>query len=1332
MKTLLSIPSLIAESLRFLIPPPAADTQSLSRNRAHLSGIAKPLWAQARVLAALLPLAIANLAGAAGPGDLDPAFGTGGVARTDFGNTAQANAVFLQPDGKIVAAGEAYSASASKYGMGVARYLSDGTLDTSFSSDGKTITIWTGNGSGQARAYSVAVQADGKIIAAGSNENSQLREFITLVRYNVDGTFDTSFGSNGTVSTTAGVARGLALQPDRRIVVVGETSSLGGGIVVRYNENGGLDGTFGSAGKVVLDFADARSLVLQPDGKIVVAGAVDVLLPDGFTRQTAFAVERLNSDGTLDPGFGENGRVTTLIRSGSDHAYSVTLQADGKIVVAGESYEYRGVIAVVRYTANGTLDSTFGTKGKVLLPVPSSGFGGETIGVASQADGAVVITAGISKNSTRHIALFRLTAAGQRDQSFGDNGLVQTGAVYPGEGRNIRIASAGALLVVGQSDSSGFAILKYRGGSAPRATISRASIIDLKSATLRGTIHPNGFVTAAHFEYGTTTSYDQTAQVALSPTDGKENQEVSATVESLQPFTTYHYRLVATSSEGTTVTEDSTFTTYEPVAFVKNGFFQPAISVSEKYAESVPLLYTDPDSDASFYGLLKTYTGSATIAFRLGDQTTFDATTKVGFSIGGLSFSSTLGQAVEARGADGSTDPAELARLLTAKAATFKNDFLSARLTWNTQARTASLTVTLNSGDHLLAADGQRWIEEIFDERQTFFAATVAPAEFPNGNVTIQGRRRPRVEVEFGRSGGTRRVSLSGSGSTRKVTVVTVPADNVDGDVIPAVTEDYILHSYTAAAAADYVAPALTITQPANSATLLASAVTLKGTVSGDVAQITILVPDPTGADPYHRSLLAAQNVHFSPTAVPGLKGWSADVSLQELPADPGDPKAKPARPARPANKNLFDISAADQDGNATTKSLTLFYEPWAGSYSLLLFPAATDDTTLPAVLTLTVTKTKGVTGKVSVGAKSYAFRGTVGDDGSIVVTSTGLTGFDVSGLKFSIADDTHTLSPGASGITANGVVYVRGSATGRALSHASNQPSGFAGYYTSAIDGETVLAQHAGLTLDTAGNCVGGYATARVTPAGLVAITGKLADNTSFSFGGALDGHGAIPVFVPLYSAKGWLAGNLRFSTIRARDGSVITSAFVGRNDEANSAFFTWRYPGGATLRTNALGETSFQAPITLRGWLYRPGFTGRNPDGTPVTVNPFLYQPAAGQIQLADGNLANPVTEHFHINGISTIVVDGLLPSGSTDGNPSKVSFTVANSTGLFTGGFKDGTLQRSFNGAIVQSYDATNAGWQTEGAGFFLGSKTTLQGTTRLTTPVIGSTRIAAAAP
>ena len=327
-------------------------------------------------------------------GGLDPAFGTGGLVTTDFGSTDQAFAVALQADGKIVTAGRRGS------DVIVARHNADGSLDTLFGSNGRVIT----NFGATEQALALVLQPDGKIVVAGrTNKPAPNGNFdFALARYESGGAIDITFGTLGLVTTDFGGsvdrAFAMALQPDGKLVVAGDSDA--NFALARYNSDGSLDASFGAGGKVITSFGgtdQASAVILQPDGKIVVAGQTDT----GISID--FALARYMPDGSLDGAFGSGGRVTTNFTGTTDDLGSaVALQSDGKIVVGGSSNDN---FALARYTPGGILDTTFGTAGTV-----TTNLGGTDLlhAMTLQPDGAIVAVG----ESADRFALARYQAFG--------------------------------------------------------------------------------------------------------------------------------------------------------------------------------------------------------------------------------------------------------------------------------------------------------------------------------------------------------------------------------------------------------------------------------------------------------------------------------------------------------------------------------------------------------------------------------------------------------------------------------------------------------------------------------------------------------------------------------------------------------------------------------------------------------------------------------------------------------------------------------------------------------------------------------------------------------
>jgi uncharacterized delta-60 repeat protein len=249
-------------------------------------------------------------------GTQDSTFGTNGVVETTiYGTEDVINAIALQPDGKIVVAGTSYS-DITAYDIAFARYNTNGTLDDTFGDNGTKVIDILGNNDGshdEKVNSALAIQADGKIVAAGYIHNVISYDFM-MVRLNANGTVDTSFGTNGFAITDVADAssdaiRGIALQPDGKIVAVGSSNMNTITFVsARYSSNGSLDATFGKSGLTVganteEKYEEPFALLLQPDGKIVSVG-IQQQNPGNFRSAQ---LNRYNSNGTYDSTFGKDG-----------------------------------------------------------------------------------------------------------------------------------------------------------------------------------------------------------------------------------------------------------------------------------------------------------------------------------------------------------------------------------------------------------------------------------------------------------------------------------------------------------------------------------------------------------------------------------------------------------------------------------------------------------------------------------------------------------------------------------------------------------------------------------------------------------------------------------------------------------------------------------------------------------------------------------------------------------------------------------------------------------------------------------------------------------------
>jgi uncharacterized delta-60 repeat protein len=302
-------------------------------------------------------------------GSLDSSFDGDGLVTTTIGPAkCEGNAVAIQTDGKIVVAGTSSEANGASSDLAVARYNVNGSLDSSFDGDGKVQVSIDAFNEGKA----VKIQADGKIVVGGFTSDGVNEDF-ALVRLNANGSLDTAFHGDGIVTTDFGSlfdeANAMAIQSDGRIVLAG---SMHNGLnkdfaVARYNADGSFDGAFNGVGRLTTRVGGgndvARAVVIQPNGRIVVAGETVV----GGIVPTALVIVRYSANGTLDATFDGDGKAITGIDFGSSSANAVLLQTDGKILIAGQSAAYPEAnhFVLARYESNGSLDAGYGFGGIV-------------------------------------------------------------------------------------------------------------------------------------------------------------------------------------------------------------------------------------------------------------------------------------------------------------------------------------------------------------------------------------------------------------------------------------------------------------------------------------------------------------------------------------------------------------------------------------------------------------------------------------------------------------------------------------------------------------------------------------------------------------------------------------------------------------------------------------------------------------------------------------------------------------------------------------------------------------------------------------------------------
>jgi uncharacterized delta-60 repeat protein len=389
----------------------------MSRALCYVRGVLRTARAFATALAVTSVLCAAAPAWSA-PGDVDTSYGQGGAAIAEFGHNAFGNALVVQPDGKVVVVGTGISTFATTSDVVLARFTSQGTLDSSF-----------GLGSGKVQpdfgqdetGYGVVLQPDGKILVGGDTSTTGGGSDLLVTRFDADGSLDATFGSGGAAHPDFGgleFGRAIALAPDGSIYVAGYTGgSLEDSVVARLtNPLGTPDTTFEShsGAFVVTDIPGSSTPVaaaaLAPNGVLFTAGA-EIPQPGAAS---SFLNEQIQSNS-----FG----IWPLTLPGTGAATAIAVQPDGKQVIAGYVTSAAGGENFAVMRAEGVsrvVDMSFGTGG-----VQNVDLGGLDVAkaIAVQADGKIVVVGTSTVGSNSRIGVVRLLANGQRDPSFGQNGI---------------------------------------------------------------------------------------------------------------------------------------------------------------------------------------------------------------------------------------------------------------------------------------------------------------------------------------------------------------------------------------------------------------------------------------------------------------------------------------------------------------------------------------------------------------------------------------------------------------------------------------------------------------------------------------------------------------------------------------------------------------------------------------------------------------------------------------------------------------------------------------------------------------------------------------------
>ena len=461
----------------------------------------KPLIRTLLVLGAGFALLVGSTADAGAPRTLDWAFGKKGKVYTNFGRIDGIADVAVQPNGRIVAVGDSWTLGTGEDHFALARYRKNGALDAGFGAGGQVTTDF---GLPSSAAYAVALQPDAKIVVAGVAGGGSTGADVALARYDANGALDPSFGSGGRVLTDLGggsfeAAFAMVLQPDGKIVVAGSTRPPGSYdehppdfLVARYTTDGTLDATFGGTGVVTKDFqagwADtAYGVALAPGGKIVAAGTG---LPDGASGPGVIDIARYDPDGQPDPGFDGDGALVSAPTDDNGSYGGIVTLPDGKIVITGAVT--LGYMALIRYTATGALDRSFGVA-RDGVATTSLGY---AVDLVRQPDGKYVVVGGKATSETNsNFAIARFSRSGILDRLFhGGTATTDLGgwdvpaAVALQRDGNIVVGGSTGLVLNGFTEAGDFALVRYLGVpscrvpnvvgktmTAAKATIARAN-----------------------------------------------------------------------------------------------------------------------------------------------------------------------------------------------------------------------------------------------------------------------------------------------------------------------------------------------------------------------------------------------------------------------------------------------------------------------------------------------------------------------------------------------------------------------------------------------------------------------------------------------------------------------------------------------------------------------------------------------------------------------------------------------------------------------------------------------------------------------------------------
>lgn len=429
-------------------------------------------------------------------GDLDPSFGTGGFTIANMLAPSEAYDAALQEDDKIVLAG--YTRNGNEDQLALARFTANGVLDSSFGGDGRVLTNFGAVGTEELRG--VAIAGDGKIVSVGfwrPVSNFQ----VVVMRHLSDGTPDNTFDGDGVVILSVGTnstGASVAVQDDGKILVGGHSDFSF--LMLRLNVDGTPDTTFGGGDGIVTTESTNESIVdivIQDDGKILACGRGG--------GGPSFIVMRFESDGDLDPTFNSTGKVK-LSFGNFGGAQGLALQPDDKIVAVGtqvNDFSSAADVVVVRLNSDGSPDNSFSGDGQVVIDLPG-GIASAGEEVALQANGKILVTGNDNGvGNGKRVLLARFHADGSPDNSFGGDGVVQSdfrAGFNHDIGRGVLVQTGNQFVVAGNSVNE-FLVARYDGDTRPvvdagpnasspkHATFTRdGSFVDADSTSWTGTV----------------------------------------------------------------------------------------------------------------------------------------------------------------------------------------------------------------------------------------------------------------------------------------------------------------------------------------------------------------------------------------------------------------------------------------------------------------------------------------------------------------------------------------------------------------------------------------------------------------------------------------------------------------------------------------------------------------------------------------------------------------------------------------------------------------------------------------------------------------------------